>query len=265
MSRRRCILLPLTLFMALIVSGPVYGQDTQPDESVKAGVQPEADEALRKMGELLAGTDAFRFEAHVVQDQPFPGGQKVQFYQHRQVTVSRPGQIYVEGDGDSDQSTTWFSDGVVTTLYNARNVYTQITGPKDIDGMLDHLALNLGRVMPLADFVVSNPYQSAISRVQLGTYLGLHRVRDTLSHHLAFRQEGIDWQIWIDAGEVPVPRKLLITFTGLAGQPQWSAELENWDLDPDIDDDLFVFEAPADAKKLDPENFDELVEPGGDR
>ena len=27
-----------------------------------------------------------------------------------------------------------------------------------------------------------------------------------------FQQEVIDWQVWIDAGEVPVPRKVVITY-----------------------------------------------------
>jgi hypothetical protein len=255
MIRHRYVLFPLTVCMILINSGGAYGQDTQASEPETSKVQPEADEALRKMGQLLAGTPAFRFDAHITQDHLFPAGQKIQFHQSRRVTVSRPGRVYVQGEGDLDQSTTWYSDGVASTLDRPRKVYTQIEGPKEIDGMLDHLALDHGRVMPLADFIVSDPYQSAISRVQLGTYLGLHRVRDTECHHLAFRQEGIDWQVWIDAGEVPVPRKLLITFTDMAGQPQWSAELEGWDLAPDLDDDQFVFEAPADAQRLDPEQF----------
>ncbi len=267
MIRHRCVLLPLTVFSILIIAGPAYGQDTQASEPEIAGVQPEADQALRQMGQLLASTKVFRFEAHIVQDQPYSAGQKIQFYQHRRVTVSRPGSVHVEGDGDLEQNTAWYRDGVISVLDGMRQVYTQIEGPKDIDGMLDHLALDHGWVMPLADFIVSDPYQSAISRVQVGTYLGLHRVRDTECHHLAFRQEGIDWQIWIDAGETPVPRKLLITFTNLAGQPQWSAELEGWDLAPDLDDDLFVFNPPADAERLDPEQFRDrgAQEPGEDR
>ena len=31
-------------------------------------------------------------------------------------------------------------------------------------------------------------------------------------HHLAFEQATIDWQLWIDAGKDPLPRKLVITY-----------------------------------------------------
>jgi len=55
MIRHRYVLFSLTVFMALIVSGPVFGQDTQASDSVNQRVQPEADAALRQMGQLQIG------------------------------------------------------------------------------------------------------------------------------------------------------------------------------------------------------------------
>lgn len=255
MIRPRALACHLTLAVALTVPSGTYGQDTQPAESIAAPIQPEADEALRRMSRLLSETESFRFDAHITQDLPLEAGLKMQMYQHRRVTLSRPGKISVVSDGDMDTNTTSFNGGVLTVLDPVKNAYTQIEGPEDIDGMLDHLALERGFVMPLADLLVSDPYTSATGRVRLGLYMGLHRVRDTACHHLAFRQAGIDWQIWIDAGETPVPRKLLITFTDLAGQPQWAAELDGWDLSPELEEGLFDIEPPQDAALVDFEQF----------
>jgi hypothetical protein len=255
MIRPRTLACHLTLAVALILPSGTYGQDTQPAESIAASIQPEADDALRRMGQLLSETESFRFDAHITQDLPLSAGLKMQMYQHRSVIVSRPGKICVVSDGDMDMNTASFNNGALTIFDPLRGVYTKIEGPKDIDGILDHLALERGFVLPLADLLVSDPYASATERVNLGLYLGEHRVREHTCHHLAFRQEGIDWQIWIDAGETPVPRKLLITFTDLAGQPQWTAELDSWDLSPELAEGVFDYEPPANAVEVDFEVF----------
>lgn len=261
MIRTRRALNHLMLAAALIISAPAYAQDapdtpdapTQP--MVAKNIQPEADAVLKRMGELLSQTQSFRFDAHVAHDVALSAGLKIKLHQERTLTVSRPGKLHAVGDGDLDQSEVWFNEGALSAFDPTRNAYSQIEGPQDIDGILDHLALERGWVLPMADLVVSDPYTSATANVQLGIYLDQRNLRGTVCDHLAFRQEGIDWQIWIDAGETPVPRKLLITFTGLAGHPQWAVELDNWDLTPEIEDGQFDFVVPEGAT---PVQFDEF-------
>ena len=125
--------------------------------------------------------------------------------------------------------------------------------PDTIDAVLDHLAVEYGMVMPLADLLISDPYGSAMQNTKFGFYVNENQVRGVPCHHLAFRQDGLDWQIWIDAGDKPVPRKLVITFTGFPGQPQWSAQFDHWDFEPRLDDDAFTFTPPADAREVEAE------------
>jgi len=40
--------------------------------------------------------------------------------------------------------------------------------------------------------------------------------------HLAFRNIDTDWQIWIEAGARPIPRKYVITSKAVAGAPQYT-------------------------------------------
>jgi hypothetical protein len=44
---------------------------------------------------------------------------------------------------------------------------------------------------------------------------------------VAFRQDDIDWQAWIDAGDVPLLRKLVITYKNEAGAPQYTVRLRS--------------------------------------
>ena len=79
---------------------------------------------------------------------------------------------------------------------------------------------------------------------------GLHQAAGVPCHHLAFSQEDIDWQIWIDAGPQPLPRKIVITYAEEPGAPQYTATIKRWSLDPKFTDELFHFVPPEGATKL---------------
>ena len=80
--------------------------------------------------------------------------------------------------------------------------------------------------------------------------VGRHGVDGVPCHHLAFSQESIDWQIWIEDGPQPVPRKLVITYKTEPGSPQYVARLSNWDFEPRFSKQYFEFEVPADAGEI---------------
>jgi hypothetical protein len=68
--------------------------------------------------------------------------------------------------------------------------------------------------------------------------------------HLAFRGESVDWQVWIDRGENPLIRKIVITYKELPGEPQISARLDDWDIQPQLADAIFQFTPPEDARRI---------------
>ena len=80
-------------------------------------------------------------------------------------------------------------------------------------------------------------------------YVGEGLVRGVKCHHLAFDKDDIQWQIWIDAGEKPLIRKLLINQKKLPAEPQWTAYLTDWNFSPQLSDNLFAFTPPEKATK----------------
>jgi hypothetical protein len=86
--------------------------------------------------------------------------------------------------------------------------------------------------------------------VQTGTYYGLAPVLGYSCHHLAFTQENIDWQVWIQDGPQPLIRKFVITHKNEPGAPEFSAVITQWNLTDRIADSDFVFEPPAGALKI---------------
>ena len=103
-------------------------------------------------------------------------------------------------------------------------------------------------------FVIRKPDSSVsevdlIEHVKSALYLGLHRVRGIRCHHLAFSQDNIDWQIWIEDGHQPVPRKFVITYKKVKSHPQLTGEIYDWNFAPHLSDSLFNFLAPPNATR----------------
>ena len=104
-------------------------------------------------------------------------------------------------------------------------------------------------VIPLADFLYSDVYDRLMGSVQRGVYLGIHDVAGIPCHHLSFQQETIDWQLWIDAGPQPLPRKLVIAYKTEDDVPQYEVTIRKWNLAADVPDALFRVPAASRAQE----------------
>ena len=80
--------------------------------------------------------------------------------------------------------------------------------------------------------------------------MGLHKVRGVPCHHLAFDGDEVQLQVWIDAGDKPLPRKVVLNHKNLPGSPQWTAYLSDWNFSPQLNDNLFAFTPPQGAEKI---------------
>ena len=104
--------------------------------------------------------------------------------------------------------------------------------------------------MPLGDFLYADVYARLMGDVQRGVYLGIHDAVGVPCHHLSFEQATIDWQIWIDAGSEPLPRKLVITYKTEDEVPQYAVTIRKWNLHATLPDALFAFSPPEGATRV---------------
>jgi hypothetical protein len=73
---------------------------------------------------------------------------------------------------------------------------------------------------------------------------------DVPTDHLAVRTPDVDLQLWIAKGPQPLPRRVVITYRNDPGQPQFRADLYDWQIAPKFDADAFAFTPPADAERI---------------
>ncbi|MGB7691049.1 MAG: DUF2092 domain-containing protein, partial [Pseudolabrys sp.] len=69
--------------------------------------------------------------------------------------------------------------------------------------------------------------------------------------HLAFRNNDVDWQLWVEVGTQPIPRKYIITNKAVTGMPQYTLRIKDWKTDLQVAADAFAFKPPTDAKRVD--------------
>jgi hypothetical protein len=246
MPRRHLLAFPIiTLLLASTAVQTLRAQGRAPQ-----GVDPRADEALQKMGRSLASAREFTFESNDTVDQLLDNGQKVQFGKTVTVRVRRPNAMSAVVRGDQEDLDYVYQGNKLTVVNRRQNCYAIQEVPDTIDAMFDFVAEKFGLTAPLSDLMFADPYQTLIARVRSGAYLGLHQVNGTPCHHLAFRQDGIDWQIWIEDSQRAVPRKVVITYKEQPGHPQFIATLDKWDLSPSTET-TFELAPPPNAKRID--------------
>ena len=102
--------------------------------------------------------------------------------------------------------------------------------------------------MPLADLFYWGDRKST-EDIAGAIDLGASVVEGTTCEHYAFRQEGADWQVWIQQGDQAVPRKLVIVDRNDPAKPTFSTRL-TWVVNPTFTDADFTFVPDANAKKI---------------
>jgi len=233
------------MLTVVILVSPVRAQQTPETPAI----DPAADEFLQDLGRYIDAAGQFTFQADVEVDEVSPQGQKRQYASSFDVAVQRPDRLFANQQGDLQNRSLWFDGDRFTLLDQNLNLYLSVDTPNTLAEAVPFLE-DRGVVFPLADFVSGNFYQGVITNVQTGDYLGLHQVRDQQCHHLAFTQDNIDWQIWIEDGYQIVPCKLVITYKNLPESPQYTAYFSDWDFAPRLPDRLFRFVAPVGASEV---------------
>ncbi len=223
-------------------------------------LNPDADEILRSMSSLLAGTQSFSVDADIGNEIVNLGGQKLQFNSHSTVLIDRPSRFHVTRNGRFVNADLVY-DGAKLTIYSQNlNAYVQKDLPGTIDDAIVGLESGTGLSAPGADLILSDPYAALSSGVLSSGYYGTAYVGGIECHHLAFRTAKVDLQLWVKAGDEPLPMKYVITSKWITGAPQYSVQLSNWSLKPQITIQQFGFSPPQGARKIDALTVDEAGE-----
>ena len=234
-----------------IVSVALVVASAQPAQAQQAvAVEPQADQLLRKTSDFLGALRQFKIDAESTTDHLLSSGQKLQHGEVIILAARRPDRLRVDTKGERRNQELIYDGKEITLLDIDHNLYAQTAVPATIDAALHHVVDNFELRIPLSDLLYTNSYEVLTENVKSGFYVGMSKVRGVNTHHLAFRTDEVDWQIWIEDSRTPLPRKVVITLKWMTGAPQHTVWL-SWDLSPKLADRLYRFAPPANARKID--------------
>lgn len=239
---------PGPLRRALLVAALVFS----PSSLIHAQpvLEDQAVERLRESTTYLAGLERFALQAEATIEFVLLTGQKIQVDDSSEALVKRPDRFYAaRRAGDIDQE--FFYDGKSLTLVDgAAGYHATVDAPGTLEGMLDFVRDSLDIVAPAGDFLYANAFDLLMQDVYSGFVVGTAIVHGLACDHLAFSAPGTDWQVWIQQGDKPLLRKLVITSRDVVNAPQFTVLIREWDLAPDVSDTRFRFEPDESSRQI---------------
>ncbi|MBV8094696.1 MAG: DUF2092 domain-containing protein [Acetobacteraceae bacterium] len=203
------------------------------------------------MGETLRA-EQFSFQAQTIRVYADSNAQPLHIFHTMKVVVHRPNRLLVDVTGD-DGSRKLVFDGKNALIYIAgQNKYASIPVPEGtIAAMMEQVMGHLGVDFPLADFLTEAPNKAFLTGVTSGRVVNTISIDGSPYLHLLFSQPpGIELELWLAKNEQSLPRRLIVTYRNVAGQPSFIALFSDWDFNIHPPDSDFSFQPPADAAQL---------------
>jgi len=243
----------LLLVALTLTSGCQQDAETQvalpPAPAEEDELSPE--EVLSRMAAFLATHDDFSFEALVTYQSLQESGQVLHFDMVQRVAVSQPDRLFWETlEDDARTDNAWYSDGRFVMLKQPDNIYGQIDVPNTIPEMIHVVTNDYGIVVPFSDLLARSGEPVFLQDLQAGQYVGQAWVEGEWSHHLALRNELVDFELWVQAVGDPIPLRIAIRWRLEEGLPGYVARFRKWKFSPLFDESQFHFDAPDGAERI---------------
>ena len=243
--KHRSWLVAASLALALLASASAQ----QPAAGATDTLDPDAMAALKKMGEYLRTLKAFQVKCDTVRDDILTDGERVSYSGKVNMLIARPDRMRVEVKSDR-QDRMYLYDAKNLTIWAGRlGYYATIPAPPTLAELDDRLVNKYDIELPLRDLFYWGTEKASDASITAATDIGPGDVEGVTCEHYAFRQPGADWQVWIQLGDYPLPRKMIITTTTDDARPVYSNTM-TWNLAPSYNEDAFKFDPPAGAGKI---------------
>ena len=207
--------------------------------AIGADPKPYALEILSRTADFMETQAQFSTTATVWEDVVTENGTKLQ--SARVVKLKRHFPNKFRADTYTTQlNQTYAYDGkMLTIVQHGAKVYGEFTAPDTVRKTLDVIQERRGIDIPLEDILFKRPFYDAAASATSSQYIERTNVLGKEAHHLAFQHENIDWQLWVQAGPVPVLLKVVINFKTEQSSPQMIVIFDKWDFTTQLPDYVF--------------------------
>jgi hypothetical protein len=242
----RAAALALVAGLALL-AGPAGAQTA----AVASPIEPEAKAIIDRMASALQKAASLSVVADIAWDSVQPDGQKLEFGETRRIAVRRPDRMRIETERRSGEKRGTVYDGkeIAVFDYDAK-AFASVPKTGTIDDAIDYAQNDLGVRVPLAQIFSAELGKTLSEEIREASRVDVARVGGIVCDHVAVRTDTVDAQFWVAQGDTPVARRIVISYRNELGQPQFRADLRDWDLKASHPDSLFSVAAPAGSERV---------------
>jgi hypothetical protein len=218
-------------------------------KNAASAVDPDAVDAVKKMGDYLRSLKVFQVQGDITHDDVLEDGLIVQSNSKVDMLALKPDRLRVEVASDDKQRLYLYDGKTFTAWGKLTNYYATVPAPPTIPELFKQVQEKFDIDLPLIDLFKWGTNEDDMNKIKTAIDAGPTTVEGVTCEQYVFHQEGVDWQIWIQLGDYPLPRRLVITTLTDEARPQHSMTLA-WNLAPSFNDAAFAFDPPPDAKRI---------------
>ena len=223
-------------------------QDPIANEGV---IEDEAVEALKEMSTFLTSARTLKIEGNGSLDVVTNSGQRLQLDGSTTYKVRKPNGFVIDYESDI-KSRRFIYDGKNFTVYSPKlGFYSTVAAPATNGEVLKTIYEKFGIALPLEDLFrwADGSHADRIQALRSAYNVGPATIDGVKTDHYAFREDNVDWEVWIQQGDQPFPKKVVIVDRNDPAKPTFIARLQ-WTLNPAFTDADFAFVPDANAKKI---------------
>jgi hypothetical protein len=242
----------LLSFSLLVLAGasPAFADTSESESSRQAMAR------MKAAARYISSMQSFSLEAHLAYDVSDDSGRLVEEGEVRRMMIRRPDRARVEVDRRSGSDTVFTANGKQMTVVRAGDDrYAQEAQPGNLDHVVDAIIGRTGMRPPLINLFYSGLWQVLKPRIERAEVIGVSTIDGVDCDHLFFENHEFTWQIWIDRGTRPLPRRIVTRYTRRHDTPTLRADITKWEDGPKLKDKIFELKPPKGAKKVSLKEF----------
>ncbi len=263
MKRSRYSATAVGLILSLAIAQGAAAQDPAPrgtamprsalsDPIANEGViEDGAVDALKEMSNFLTTANSMQIVSSGSLDVVTNNGQRIQLDGTTTYKVRKPAGFVIDYVSDV-KSRRFIYDGKDFTVYSPKlGYYSTVKAPATNREVLKTIYDKFGIALPLEDLFRwgDGSNNDRLKALRSAYNVGPATIDGVETDHYAFREDDVDWEVWIQQGEQPFPRKLVIVDRNDPAKPTFIARLQ-WQLNPAFSDADFTFVPDANAKRI---------------
>jgi hypothetical protein len=221
-----------------------------PAQADSASQSPDALRVLKSMSDFIDSQDAFRISGQSSSDAWLQTDLLVSNTAEIQLAYREPGSMQFSRLSDSATDVLNIDQGQLLYFASATGYYATAQAPNGIGQALEFAFEELGIDLPLMDLVRTNAFDRMVDEGDSVLHVtDRARVDGVKCDQVVIRTPELDIQLWVQQGEQPLPRRVVLTDRWLQGSPRFVANME-WDLSPEFDRHTFLYAPPDGAEKI---------------